>query len=177
MELKIKEQVTTFVQDTICGETKKACQTMLKTGKNSIAKLDHKYDAWCEKGAKKCASILNNLCGRKLNMEMTEKVAKTALKVLPIALIFLALTPTLSITSLVLVAAVSTAAILMDPKVLPLAGKVKILEGATLGIALQTTLTVLRALVTLSPITAVGALVVGGAAMGLALYASRAVKA
>ncbi|MCE5317190.1 MAG: hypothetical protein LLG04_07495 [Parachlamydia sp.] len=177
MELKIKEHVSTFVKETIGGETKKAGQTLLKAGQNSIQKLSNKYDALCEKGGKRCASVLSNLSGRKLSPQLTEKVAKNVLKVLPIALLFLAMAPMLSITSLVLAGAVSTAAVLLDPKVLPVAGKVKILEGAALGIALQTTLTILRSLVTLSPFTAVGALVVGGAATGLALYASRALKA
>lgn len=177
MELKIKENFNSFINESICGETKKACNTVLKAGKDSLAKVNQKYEGWCEKSAIKCAAAINRLCGRKLNLEMTEKVAKTALKVLPIALIFLAMTPLLSFTSLVLVGAVSTAAVLLDPKVLPLVGKVKILQGAALGIALQTTLSVLRALVTLSPITAVGALLVGGAAARLAIYASKAINA
>lgn len=155
---------------------KEQAQNIFKKGKSSAEKLYNKYEGWCEKSGKKVGGAISRLSGHSISPQLAEKVAIGALKVLPIALTFLALTPMLSLTSLVLVGAVSTVAVLLDPKILPPKGKVKVLEGAALGIALQTTLTVLRSLVTLSPITAIGALVVGGAATAIALYASKAIK-
>lgn len=167
MGLKVHNQGTNVICDVVVSQAKKAGHLLCAGGRT----LCVKYAELCDKGSKKIGAPFAGI-----NRQTAEKVAAGALKVLPIALCFFLLTPTLSLTSLVLAAAVSSTAVLLDPKHLSYSGKVKVVEGAALGIAMQTTLSIIRALVTISPIGALSNLIVGSAAVSFTLYASRAIK-
>jgi hypothetical protein len=144
---------------------------------NIVKNLQSKYLSLCEKGGKACGQAIGYLSGHAISSRYAQKIATEVLKVLPIALAFFLMTPTLSLTSLVLTAAVCSTALLLDRKHLSVSGKVKVLEGAALGLALQTGFTILCSVVALSLVSAVGAGIIGTGGIVGALYASRNVKA
>lgn len=156
-----------FIHEALYEQFKKAGQFLSETGHTAYLK----YSERCEKFGRQYGSLVG---GRWISKERSEYLVAQSLKVLPIALGFLAFTPTLSMTSLAMAAAVSVAAV--NIQTLSRESKVKVLEGASLAIALETLLSVGYCLLHFSPISAVGTLLIGSLAGAVALHSAHRSK-